>query len=59
MPLRAPETDAVIDLRGLIELCYAAGRHHARLDYSADPEPSLSAADATWADELLRGAGLR
>ena len=59
VPLRAQDADAVLDLQGLIELCYARGRYHARLDYRAEPEPPLSPPDAAWADELLRAAGRR
>ena len=59
VPLRAQDADAVIDLQGLIELCYARGRYHARLDYRAEPEPPLAPPDAAWTDELLRTAGLR
>ena len=59
VPLRPHDPDAVLDLQALIELCYARGRYHTRLDYRADPEPPLPPADAAWADELLRAAGLR
>ncbi|MCY2994099.1 MAG: DUF4058 family protein [Planctomycetota bacterium] len=59
LPLRRQDSDAVVDLQELIELCYDRGRYHARIDYRLDPEPPLPAADARWADELLRGLGLR
>ena len=59
VPLRPQDADAVIDLQGLIELCYVRGRYHARLDYRAEPEPPLSPPDAAWADALLRAAELR
>ncbi len=59
VPLRPQDADAVLDLQELIDLCYARGRYHARLDYRSEPEPPLSPADAHWADELLRTAGLR
>jgi hypothetical protein len=59
VPLRPQDTDAVLDLQELINLCYARGRYHARVDYRAEPEPPLPAPDAAWADELLRAARLR
>jgi hypothetical protein len=59
VPLRPRDTDAVLDLQELIDLCYVRGRYHARLDYHAEPEPPLEPADAQWADQLLRTAGLR
>lgn len=59
VPLREEDVDAVLDLQELIAMCYERGRYHARLDYRADAEPPLSGPDAAWADELLRGAGLR
>ena len=59
VPLRERDPDVVLDLQGLIDLCYERGRYHARLDYRAEPEPPLSQADAQWADDLLRSAGLR
>ena len=58
VPLRPQDADAVLDLQTLIDLCYASGRYHARLDYRAEPEPPLSSADAQWAGGLLRSAGL-
>jgi hypothetical protein len=59
IPLREQDADAVIDLQGLMQLCYARGRYHARLDYAQEPLPPLSPSDAAWADALLRAAGLR
>ncbi len=42
VPLRPRDTDAVLDLQELIDLCYVRGRYHARIDYQADPEPRLA-----------------
>jgi hypothetical protein len=59
VPLRLQDTDAVLDLQELIDLCYVRGRYDARIDYQAEPEPPLASADALWADQLLRAAGFR
>jgi hypothetical protein len=59
VPLRPQDADVVLDLQALIDLCYARGRYHARLDYRAEPEPPLPPPAAEWADALLRSAGLR
>jgi hypothetical protein len=59
VPLRPQDTDAVLDLQELIDLCYVRGHYDARIDYQAEPEPPLASADALWADQLLRAAGFR
>jgi hypothetical protein len=58
VPLRPTDADVRLDLQSLIDRCYANGRYD-DLDYREDPNPPLDAADATWADELLRGKKLR
>jgi hypothetical protein len=59
VPLRPQDTNAVLDLQQLIDLCYIRGRYHERIDYRFQPEPRLSPPDAEWADQLLRAAGRR
>lgn len=59
IPLRSTDDDIPLDLQQLITQCYDRGRYGATIDYSTDPSPPLSAADARWADELLRSAGKR
>ena len=59
VPLRETDTDAHLDLQGLIEQCYRNGGYDDDLDYRVDPEPPLDSANATWADELLRSQGRR
>jgi len=59
IPLRRDDRDVLLNLQELIDQCYQRGRYDAAIDYSADPIPPLSPADAQWADELLRGAGRR
>jgi hypothetical protein len=58
VPLRETDADVPLDLQALIDQCYRNGRYD-DLNYTADPNPSLDPADAAWADELLRGQGLR
>jgi hypothetical protein len=58
IPLRETDADVALDLQGLIDQCYRTGRYD-RIDYSAELTPSLDPEDAAWADELLRGRGLR
>lgn len=58
IPLRPTDPDVLLDLQALIDECYRRGRY-ATIDYSVDPDPSLSPPDARWADEVLRAAGRR
>lgn len=58
IPLRESDPAAVLDLQALIEQAYRNGRYD-DLDYRRPPEPPLGPEDATWAEELLRGKGVR
>ena len=58
IPLRATDGDVRLDLQPLVDRCYANGRYD-DLDYRKEPNPPLAADEAVWADELLRGKGLR
>ena len=58
IPLRPSDADAVMDLQPLLQRAYRAGGHD-DIDYTRDPDPPLSPADAAWADALLRTAGRR
>ena len=58
IPLRESDTEVVLDLQPLVDMCFEDGGY-AALDYSRDPEPPLATADAQWTDECLRRAGLR
>lgn len=59
VPLRPTDRDVTLDLQKLIDLCYQRDRYSSAIDYQEDPDPPLAPADARWADELLRAAGLR
>lgn len=55
IPLRDSDPDVALDLQPLIEQAYAEGRFD-DIDYTRPLEPPLEGDEATWADELLRGA---
>ncbi len=59
IPLRSKDEPVTLDLQALLEKTYAAGRYGLTIDYDAEPVPPLPAADAAWADALLRQAGAR
>jgi hypothetical protein len=48
-----------LDLQVLVEQAHQHGRYQLEFDYRQPPEPRFDAADAAWADELLRSLGLR
>jgi hypothetical protein len=58
IPLRANDQDVPLDLQSLFEQVYENGRYD-RSRYASPCEPLLEAAEAQWADELLRSAGKR
>jgi hypothetical protein len=53
IPLRPADPDVPLDLQPILEQCYRNGGYD-DIDYTAEPDPSLPIADATWADALLR-----
>ena len=59
IPLRPDDADVPLDLQALVEQCYRNGAYEGTLDYAIDPDPPLSGADETWADEYLHEKGLR
>jgi hypothetical protein len=58
VPLRENDAEASLDLQTLIDAAYENGSYD-RTDYSKEPVPPLNEDDSKWADELLRGKGLR
>jgi hypothetical protein len=58
IPLRRTDEDVSLDLQSLIEQAYENGAYDT-LNYREEPLPELDAADAAWADELLKLAGKR
>ena len=53
IPLRPTDADIALDLQPLIDQCHERGRYH-RLRYQVPLDPPLSAADAAWAEGILR-----
>lgn len=58
VPLRETDEPVPLDLQALVDQAYHNGRYD-DIDYRAEPDPPLDPEDAQWADELLRGQGLR
>jgi hypothetical protein len=58
VPLREKDADATLDLQALIDRCYANAAYD-DIDCAGEPDPPLAAADAAWADAILRQHGLR
>jgi hypothetical protein len=52
IPLRAPDPDATLDLKAVIDRVHDDGRY-ANYIYSGPPEPRLSPDDAAWAAQFL------
>lgn len=59
VPLRAPDPDVVLDVQAVFDRCYDNGGYADLVDYRQPPPVSLTADEAAWMDELLRGKGLR
>lgn len=59
IPLRTGEPDVPMDLPAAFTRAYDTGAYDLIIDYTQEPEPPLSPADAAWADALLREKGLR
>ena len=59
LPLAPEDDEPSIDVTAILRSVYERGRYGMRLDYTRPPEPPLNPEDEAWADELLRGRGLR
>ncbi|HLJ55835.1 MAG TPA: DUF4058 family protein [Chthonomonadaceae bacterium] len=59
IPLSEGNPDACVDLQAVFVGTYDKGPFLRRIDYGVDPVPPLKPDDASWADALLREAGLR
>ncbi len=59
LPLRAGDTEPVVDLQKLLSGVYDISGYDLVIDYSCEPVPALSEGDAVWADALLQDKGLR
>lgn len=56
IPLRRGEKRVLLDLQGLLDQAWSAGRYD-DIDYSQPPEPPLYGAHAAWATEMIAAAG--
>ncbi|MFQ5734466.1 MAG: DUF4058 family protein [Planctomycetaceae bacterium] len=59
VPLRNREESVPLDLQAILNQAYENGDYEMTVDYKTSPDPPLIPDDANWADELLRGKGLR
>ncbi len=59
LPLRSQDVEPLLDLQTLLSELYDRASYDLVIDYSREPVPPLSEADAAWADALLREKGLR
>jgi hypothetical protein len=59
IPLREEDADVPLDLQAALDQCYRNGRYDQDIDYKKEPDPPLDPAEASWANELLRGQGRR
>ncbi|WP_017717609.1 DUF4058 family protein [Kamptonema formosum] len=59
LPLRSEDVEPVVDLQALLHGVYERAGYDYTIDYSREPVPALSEADAAWADTILREKGLR
>jgi len=59
LPLRAGDSEPVVDLQTLLNAVYDISGYDLVIDYTREPVPPLAEPDAAWADALLREQGLR
>ncbi len=59
VPLSEGWDDTLLDLQEVWDETYRLGAWHKGINYRSEPDPPLSPADTEWADDLLRGKGLR
>jgi hypothetical protein len=59
VPLLAGDADAAINVQEAFNRCYDEDRYGSSVRYDLEPLNPLSAADAAWADAMLRDKGLR
>ncbi|MBH8562069.1 DUF4058 family protein [Nostoc sp. CENA67] len=58
LPLRSSDTEPIIDLQALLNEVYDIYGYDLVVDYSQQPVPALSEADAAWTDALLQEKGV-
>jgi Protein of unknown function (DUF4058) len=53
VPLRTPDRDAPLDLQAVLANAYERAAYDATIDYTRDPKPPLTKAQAAWAKKFL------
>ncbi len=59
LPLKSGDAEPIIDLQPLLDTVYDLGGFDTAVDYTKEPSPRLSKADAEWADVLLKQQSFR
>jgi hypothetical protein len=59
LPLKPGDQEPLVDMGQILHDLYDQASYDLRLDYTGDPDPPLTSADAAWAEQLLRQQGLR
>jgi hypothetical protein len=59
LPLKTDDQEPQVDIGQILHDLYDRASYDLRLDYTSDPTPPLSAAEAAWAKQLLQKHGLR
>ncbi|MBE9106901.1 DUF4058 family protein [Nostoc cf. edaphicum LEGE 07299] len=59
LPLQIGDSELLLDLQSLLAGIYDRASYDLVIDYSQQPVPALSEADAVWANALLQEKGLR
>jgi Protein of unknown function (DUF4058) len=59
LPLKPDDQEPIVDIGKLLHDLYDRASYDLRLDYKGEPDPSFPAAEAIWADQLLRQQGRR
>lgn len=59
IPLRGEDPDVPLDLQKVLASAYDHAAYERSINYTKDADPPLTGANRTWANKLLRTAGLR
>ena len=59
LPLKPTDQEPTVNIGQILHHLYDRASYDLRLEYKGDPVPPLPAAEAVWANELLRQKGLR
>jgi hypothetical protein len=55
IPLTPGNEEPILDLQHILGKVYERGRYHLAIDYTQSAQPPLSATDAVWAANLIKG----